>query len=277
MEEQSKQAAPAVDHGLQDRLEQIAAKVIFLKCVLPEDALGDQALFGFGLILGDIARDISAAGELPGKPGLTMAPETLHDLLRELEEVHALQIPDDDHDDEETRYKRNWSLREKIDAIPARTIDELKVKARAAQIALERDVDHSNDGLGSFANLAQSICRDVDAIASAASTKAGHHHGDAQEHPAMASTQDRAEETSMTRRKHSDLEGKIEDLRNMSIVLETVMDDLWKQEDDTKKNDLYKSFVFTNDQFSSTQFAVSNIGNMARELSKYFYAIDESE
>jgi hypothetical protein len=65
MAEQSKQAAPAVDHGLQDRLEQIAAKVIFLKCVLPEDALCGQALFGFGLILGDIADEISAAGTPP--------------------------------------------------------------------------------------------------------------------------------------------------------------------------------------------------------------------
>jgi hypothetical protein len=65
MEEQSKQAAPVVDYGLQDRLEQIAAKVIFLKCVLPEDALGDQAHFGFGLILGDIADEISAVGALP--------------------------------------------------------------------------------------------------------------------------------------------------------------------------------------------------------------------
>jgi hypothetical protein len=65
MDEQSKAGAAAVDHGLQDRLEQIAAKVIFLKCVLPEDALGDQALFGFGLILGDIADAISAAGTPP--------------------------------------------------------------------------------------------------------------------------------------------------------------------------------------------------------------------
>ena len=103
---------------------------------------------------------------------VNMVPETLHDLLRELEESHALQIPDDDHDAEENRYNRNWLLREKIDAIPARTIEELKVKARAAQIALERDVDHSNDGLGSFANLAQSICREIDAIASAAGAKA---------------------------------------------------------------------------------------------------------
>jgi hypothetical protein len=65
MDEQSKPAAPAADHGLQDRLDQIAAKVIFLKCVLPEDALGGQALFGFGLILGDIADEISAVGALP--------------------------------------------------------------------------------------------------------------------------------------------------------------------------------------------------------------------
>jgi len=69
MEEQSKAAAPAVDHGLKDRLEQIAAKVIFLKCVLPEDALGDQALFGFGLILADIADEISAAGTPPESEG----------------------------------------------------------------------------------------------------------------------------------------------------------------------------------------------------------------
>jgi hypothetical protein len=65
MDEQSKPAAPAVDHGLQDRLDQIAARVLFLKCVLPEDALCDQALFGFGLILGDIADAISAAGTPP--------------------------------------------------------------------------------------------------------------------------------------------------------------------------------------------------------------------
>jgi hypothetical protein len=65
MEEQSKPAAPAVDHGLQDRLEKIAARVRFLQCVLPEDALGDQAHFGFGLILGDIADAISAAGTPP--------------------------------------------------------------------------------------------------------------------------------------------------------------------------------------------------------------------
>ena len=260
-----------------DDLGRIKARARLLELALVHtDEAGEGA---YGEAIAQQAQDVAnQLGELmTAFKSVNMAPETLHDLLRELEEVHALQIPDDDHDDEENRCKRNWSLREKIDAIPARTIDELKVKARAAQIALERDVDHSNDGLGSFANLAQSIFRDIDAIASAASMKVGHDHGDAQEHPAMASTQDRAEETSMTRRKHSDLEGKIEDLRNMSIVLETVMDDLWKQEDDTKKNDLYKSFVFTNDQFSSTQFAVSNIGNMARELSKYFYAIDESE
>jgi hypothetical protein len=65
MDEQSKPAAPTVDHGLQDRLERIAARVRFLQCVLPEDALGDQAHFRFGLILDDIADAISAAGAPP--------------------------------------------------------------------------------------------------------------------------------------------------------------------------------------------------------------------
>ncbi len=65
MDEQSNSAAPTVDHGLQNRLERIAAKVRFLQCVLPEDALGDQAHFGFGLILGEIADEISVAGTPP--------------------------------------------------------------------------------------------------------------------------------------------------------------------------------------------------------------------
>jgi hypothetical protein len=65
MAKKPKPAAPTFPKGFQDRLEQIAAKVIFLKCVLPEDALSDQALFGFGLILGEIADEISAVGALP--------------------------------------------------------------------------------------------------------------------------------------------------------------------------------------------------------------------
>ncbi len=67
MAKKPKPAAAAFPPGLQDRLEQIAAKVIFLKCVLPEDALGAQALFGFGLILGDIADEISAASRQEGE------------------------------------------------------------------------------------------------------------------------------------------------------------------------------------------------------------------
>jgi hypothetical protein len=65
MDDEFKAAAPVVDHGLQNRLERIAAKVRFLQCVLPEDALGDQAQFGFGLILGEIADEISVAGTPP--------------------------------------------------------------------------------------------------------------------------------------------------------------------------------------------------------------------
>jgi hypothetical protein len=150
-----------------DDLGRIKARARLLElALLHTDEAGEGV---YGEAIAQQAQDVAnQLGELmTAFKSVNMAPGTLNDLLRELEEVHALQIPDDDHDDEENRYKRNWSLREKIDATPARTIDELKVKARAAQIALERDVDHSNDGLGSFANLAQSICRDIDAIASA--------------------------------------------------------------------------------------------------------------
>ena len=82
---------------------------------------------------------------------------------------------------------------------------------------------------------------------------------------------------SMTPRKYSELESNIDDVRNMSIVLETIMDDLWRQKDETKKLDGYEFYTFTNDQVSSTQFAVAQIGNMARELSDFFHSIDEPD
>jgi hypothetical protein len=98
-----------------------------------------------------------------------------------------------------------------------------------------------------------------------------------QEQLATASTQDRVKETSMTPKKDFELEAKIEDVRNMSIVLETIMDDLWRQKDETRKIDGYEFFTFTDDQVSSTQFAVAQIGNMARELSDFFHSIDERD
>jgi hypothetical protein len=69
-------AVSGADRGLQDRLEKIAAKVIFLKCVLPEDALGNQVHFGFGLILGEIADEITAVTRAPESEADRLSPTT---------------------------------------------------------------------------------------------------------------------------------------------------------------------------------------------------------
>ncbi len=100
-----------------------------------------------------------------------MATETLHDLLRELEEAHAVGYPDDEAACQ-ALYKRHWDLRERIEGISARTISELKSKARAAELALERDPDRDCETPGSFLTLARSIHRDIDAIAEASGGKA---------------------------------------------------------------------------------------------------------
>ncbi len=67
----------------------------------------------------------------------------------------------------EPLYEESWRLRERINRIPATTIAGLKVKARAAEIALAGDVDASNKGDGSFVDLARSLGRDVLALSCA--------------------------------------------------------------------------------------------------------------
>lgn len=95
-----------------------------------------------------------------------MTIEALQYLLRELEILHA-EEPEDDAAEEQL-YNRHWALRERVDATPAKTIAELKLKARAAEMALERDPQADCAGAGAFVSLAQSINRDIDAIADAA-------------------------------------------------------------------------------------------------------------
>jgi len=55
MENQPQPFAQTFPRGTVDRIDQVAAKARFLACVLPDDALGDEANFGFGLILNEIA------------------------------------------------------------------------------------------------------------------------------------------------------------------------------------------------------------------------------
>ena len=87
-------------------------------------------------------------------------------LLRDLEEAHAERLSLDDHrrfneGAYEANYCRHWDIRERIEACAARTLDDLAAKARAAQIALERDPDAECRGPGSFVSLSHSLAADV--------------------------------------------------------------------------------------------------------------------
>jgi len=57
-------------------------------------------------------------------------------------------------------YDQHWSLRATINSVPARNISELKAKARAAKIELDRGA-HDCDGPGSFVELSRSLIADL--------------------------------------------------------------------------------------------------------------------
>lgn len=88
-------------------------------------------------------------------------------LGRELEQAHIERLSFDPFDPaydeaaDEANYNLHWSLRERIDAFPARSIKELSVKARAAKLAFEGDPECDCDGTGSFVSLSHSIIRDL--------------------------------------------------------------------------------------------------------------------
>jgi hypothetical protein len=82
----------------------------------------------------------------------------------ELEEVHRQRLEIDGPDEyakEEGLYTAHWALREKIEAIPAKTKTGRRIKARAVEMALHFDPDCECDGIGSFVTLSQSLCRDL--------------------------------------------------------------------------------------------------------------------
>jgi hypothetical protein len=98
---------------------------------------------------------------------------TILDLLIELEALSAAGYPDDNDEAAcQAIYDRKWKVREEIDASPARNLAELRAKARAAEVELERDPECECSGQGSFVSLAQSIFRDIAALAAAAGAKA---------------------------------------------------------------------------------------------------------
>jgi hypothetical protein len=91
---------------------------------------------------------------------------TLIALGAELAACDALKCncPPKDDEQYEPLFLQHWSLRERINRIPATSLEGLRVKARAAAFATKDDTDMSNVGDGSFIGLAQSINRDLFAL-----------------------------------------------------------------------------------------------------------------
>jgi hypothetical protein len=83
----------------------------------------------------------------------------------DLEDVHRQRLeiegtPAEEADDGRL-YDAHRTLRETIDAVPAKTEAGRRVKARAVKMALHFDPDHDREGSGSFLSLSQSLCRDL--------------------------------------------------------------------------------------------------------------------
>jgi hypothetical protein len=88
---------------------------------------------------------------------------TLIALGAELAACDALKSNCPEKDDEQYAALdlQHWDLREKINRIPAATLEGLRVKARAAEFAIKQDIDVTCEGDGSFVDLCRSINQDI--------------------------------------------------------------------------------------------------------------------
>jgi hypothetical protein len=96
--------------------------------------------------------------------GADSADAELFALAPQLTECDALNsaCPDNDDKQHEALYNQHWNLREKINRIPATTLEGLRVKARAAEFAINWDPDNEcGVGDGCFVALARSINQDI--------------------------------------------------------------------------------------------------------------------
>ena len=83
------------------------------------------------------AMNASIIHEIGEFPILKVLIEALEATDRDLNHLWAMDGNDEEY---QQAYDRHWAIREAINATPARTFCELRAKARAAEIELERDV-----------------------------------------------------------------------------------------------------------------------------------------
>lgn len=68
----------------------------------------------------------------------------------------------------------------------------------------------------------------------------------------------------MDRRYRDDMESDLYDLRNMSIIVETLIEDAWRCKEE-KALDNSVRLLLTNDQWQAINFAVIHAGDMSRK------------
>jgi hypothetical protein len=104
---------------------------------------------------------------------MTMECATLEKLVVDLEaaerELSALPDTATDEDIERVYGNQHWPLREAINDIPASGLDNLRLQARAAQIALAHDAGATSEGPGSFVELAKLVINSLVAMEQPAS------------------------------------------------------------------------------------------------------------
>ena len=100
------------------------------------------------------------------------SPVDLQAILAELETIHARRDEIDAdcwrgetvEDEDDRLFNRHWELREIVQATRACSPSDLKVKARATEMALLQDPDAECGGAGSFVELTRSLIRDLLAL-----------------------------------------------------------------------------------------------------------------
>jgi hypothetical protein len=134
--------------------EAIAAKSIDDQCTTDIQLLSSIATALINIEGGVDGSFLSAPALHPDGQLLTLGAR--------LKEVDAAKQNHASDDDAYTAfYEEHWRLREKINETEATTIDGLRVKARAADLAFREDDGVECTGPGSFIELLQSINRDL--------------------------------------------------------------------------------------------------------------------
>ena len=93
-------------------------------------------------------------------PTLEILVGVLEATDRDLNHLWAMDGSDEEY---QQAYNRHWAVREAINVTPARIFSELRAKARAAEIELERDAADC-ESPGSFIELTRSLIADLNAM-----------------------------------------------------------------------------------------------------------------